>query len=103
MKFKTNKIALLLFALTMIIFSGGVHAQSEKKDAKKRGSEYYAKKKEKDKEKSKDGNDSGKLRHKEIQTKETRKRMKRTAKKSKRQKRQKKSSSFFRRAFRKNR
>lgn len=99
MKFKTNKIALLLFALTMIIFSGGVHAQSEKKDAKKRGPEYYEKKKDKDKEKSKNGQGEAKQRHKDIQTKETRKRMKRTEKKAKKHRAPRRSGSFFKRVF----
>ena len=103
MKFKTNKFFILLLLGFAFLFSNSVFAQNNKKDAKKRGPDYYEKKKEKDKEKSKDGKEEAKQRHLSIQTKETRKRMKRTAKKAKRQKNQKSSSSFFRRIFSKNR
>ena len=101
MKFKTNKLIILLFVFIACLISSQSMAQNENKDAKKRGPEYYAKKKKNDK--PKDGKDEGKQRHQDIQSKETRKRMKRTAKKSKRQKSPKGTSSFFRRTFRKNR
>lgn len=90
-----------------MFFAGAISnhalAQNEKKDPKKRGPEYYEKKKEKDKEKSKDAEEEAKQRHLDIQTKETRKRMKQTAKKSKRQKNPRGGSSFFRRIFSKSR
>ena len=100
MKFRTKSYILLLFLVFVGFSTNVVLAQ---KDAKKRGPEYYEKKKEKDKEKTKDGQEEAKQRHLDIQSKETRKRMKRTRKKSEKQKKGRGKSSFFRNVFRKNR
>lgn len=96
MKFKTKILFRLLFLSFFIFTFGVVQAQ---KDPKKRGPEYYEKKKEKDKDKAKDVEAEAKQRHIDIQSKETRKRMKRTEKKAKKHRNPKNSRSFFRRIF----